>query len=100
MKNKLSWLEAALVLAPFVAIAVLWNQIPTRVPMHWNIHGEVDRWSSTRAEVLILPLIGLGMVALLHVFAQARSETAEDASEKRSHEFRVAGPLRRFRGLV
>jgi len=67
--------------------------------MHWNIHGEVDRWSSTRAEVLILPLIGLRNGCAVARFAQARSETAEDASEKRSHEFRVAGPLRRFRGL-
>jgi hypothetical protein len=34
MKNKLAWLEAALLIAPFVALAVLWNRIPERVPIH------------------------------------------------------------------
>lgn len=67
MKNKLAWLEVALVVAPFVAIALLWSQIPPRLPMHWNIQGEVDRWSSNRLEIFILPLVGLGVVALLHL---------------------------------
>jgi uncharacterized membrane protein len=67
MKNKLNWLEAALVLAPFVAIAILWNQIPARIPMHWNIHNEVDSWSSSRAGIFSLPLIGLGVIALFHL---------------------------------
>src|SRR5213078_4803796 len=40
MKNTLAWLEAALVMAPFIALVVFWNQIPERVPMHWNIRGE------------------------------------------------------------
>ena len=35
--------------------------------MHWNVQGAVDSWSSNRAEIFILPLISLGIVALFHV---------------------------------
>jgi uncharacterized membrane protein len=66
VKNKLLWLEAALLLTPFVALAAYWNQLPTRVPIHWNLKGEIDGWSS-KPGMLILPLTGLGVVALMHV---------------------------------
>jgi len=61
------WLEAALVIAPFGVLIGLWNSLPARFPIHWNLHGEVDRWSSNRAEILVLPLITLGVVSLLHL---------------------------------
>jgi uncharacterized membrane protein len=64
MKNKLAWLEAALVIAPFFVLVVLWNQIPEPVPIHWNIRGEIDRWTSKAPGILLLPLIGLGTVFL------------------------------------
>lgn len=68
MKNKVNWLEAALLLAPFVVIAALWNKLPARIPMHWNLRGDVDRWASSKSiEIFVLPLIALVVVALLRV---------------------------------
>jgi uncharacterized membrane protein len=69
MKNKLTWLEATLVIAPFFVLVVLWNQIPERVPIHWNIRGDIDRWASKAPGMLPLPLIGLGTVVICHVVA-------------------------------
>jgi uncharacterized membrane protein len=59
----------ALVVAPFVALVVFWNQIPERVPIHWNIRGEIDRWAPKAPGLLLLPLIGLRTVVLCHVVA-------------------------------
>ncbi len=68
MKNKLNWLEAALLVAPFLVIAAFWNKLPARLPVHWNLHGEVDRWASSKPiEIFILPLIAVGVVVLLRV---------------------------------
>jgi uncharacterized membrane protein len=67
MKNKLAWLQVALVIVPFIALIVFWNQIPERVPVHWNIRGEIDRWASKAPGMLLLPLVGLGTVALCHI---------------------------------
>ena len=37
-----------------------WKIIPSEIPAHYNVLGEVDRWGS-KGEMLILPLIGLLM---------------------------------------
>ena len=69
MKNKLVWCEVTLLIAPFVLLALLRNQIPARVPIHWNWRGEIDGWSSKPAGLLVMPLIGLFTVALLHLIS-------------------------------
>jgi uncharacterized membrane protein len=66
MKNKLLWLEIILVMAPFVALATLWNKLPPRFPVHWNLVGQVDRWSSNRFELCVLPLVILGTIVFIH----------------------------------
>lgn len=43
---------------------LLWNTLPDKLPMHYNAFGEIDRWGS-RAELLILPVIGILMYGLL-----------------------------------
>jgi uncharacterized membrane protein len=66
MKNKLNWLEAVLLAAPLIALLVLWNDLPARVPVHWNLRGEIDGWSS-KTFILLMPVMGLGIIVLLHV---------------------------------
>jgi hypothetical protein len=67
MKNTLVWLEGVLLIAPFAALVVLWNQIPARVPIHWNIRGEIDGSAPKTIGLLITPIIALLAVALCHV---------------------------------
>ena len=84
MKNKLAWLETALVAAPFAALLVLWDKLPARIPVHWNLAGEADRWSSSRWEVLLLPLIGLGSVLLCRALPPFDPKLRELLSSKSS----------------
>lgn len=49
--------------------------------MHWNLAGEADRWSSSRWEVLLLPLISLGTVVLCHVLPRLDPKLRHRASE-------------------
>jgi uncharacterized membrane protein len=56
MKNKLSWLEAALLVAPLPAVVTLWNELPPRVPIHWNLRGQIDGWASKPFGMLVMPL--------------------------------------------
>lgn len=46
------------------ACALLWGRLPERVPMHWNLHGEVDRWGS-RTELVFWGLGGLAVLWLV-----------------------------------
>ena len=67
MKSKLNWLEVVLLAAPFVALAIYWNELPQRVPIHWNLRGEINGWASKEFGLLSLPLLSLGTIALLHI---------------------------------
>lgn len=46
----------AIVLLPFIYLAYIWNDLPEKVPMHWNINGEVDRFG-TKYELLLIPIL-------------------------------------------
>lgn len=46
----------AIVLLPFIYLAYIWNDLPEKVPMHWNIKGEVDRFG-TKYELLLIPIL-------------------------------------------
>lgn len=35
-----------IVLTPFVYLAIIWNSLPQRVPIHWNYKGEIDDWGN------------------------------------------------------
>ncbi len=50
-----------------VYLILQWNDLPDKVPGHYNIKGEVDRWGS-KSELFILPITGwvlyIGITAL------------------------------------
>jgi uncharacterized membrane protein len=45
----------AIVLLPYIYLAYIWNQLPEKVPMHWNIKGEIDRYGE-KVELIIIPI--------------------------------------------
>jgi uncharacterized membrane protein len=45
-----------IVLLPFIYLASIWNQLPEKVPMHWNIKGEIDRYGE-KMELIIIPIL-------------------------------------------
>lgn len=52
----------------FIVGAVTYPNLPDRIPVHWNIAGEIDRWSDTSfMSVFQLPLVALGMYVLFMV---------------------------------
>lgn len=70
MKNLrvLLWQERvniALLILPFLAGVLWWGHLPEQIPMHWNVKGQIDSYSSKLVGVLFLPLLAIGMWALL-----------------------------------
>lgn len=56
MKFKRELPIIAIVLLPFIYLAYIWNQLPERVPLHWNLQGEVDRYGD-KTELLLIPVL-------------------------------------------
>jgi uncharacterized membrane protein len=51
----------------FVAAGVAWPYAPDRIPVHWNINGQVDRYGGRFEGLFLMPLVALGIYALLLV---------------------------------
>jgi len=52
--NKVSLI--VIVLIPFMYLAYLWKELPKKVPMHWNIRGEIDRFGD-KTELILIPIL-------------------------------------------
>jgi uncharacterized membrane protein len=55
----------ALIAGMFLASAVVWSMVPERVPVHWGIDGQVDRYGGKWEGLLITPAIALGVYLLM-----------------------------------
>jgi uncharacterized membrane protein len=56
MKLKKEFPILAIVTLPFIYLAYIWKELPNKVPMHWNIKGEIDRYGD-KSELIIIPLL-------------------------------------------
>jgi uncharacterized membrane protein len=63
LKNE--WLQLLILAAPFCAAALLWDKLPARVPIHWNIHGQIDGYAGKAFGVLFMPLLNIFLASLL-----------------------------------
>lgn len=70
MKIKKELPLIAIVLLPVIYLAIIWNKLPDRVPMHWSIGGEVDRYGSRTELLLISILLPMVLYILLLVVPQ------------------------------
>lgn len=55
------WMAAVL---PLIITAVLYARLPDRIPMHWNIAGEIDGYGA-RMQAFIIPAMSLGTSVLM-----------------------------------
>jgi uncharacterized membrane protein len=49
----------------FAGAAWSWPHVPERLPVHWNLQGEVDRWGGKFEGLFLLPIVTLGLYFLL-----------------------------------
>jgi uncharacterized membrane protein len=61
------WAPLSILAAMLAAAAWVWPQVPERMPVHWNLQGEIDRYGGRFEGVLLLPLVAVGIYLLLLV---------------------------------
>lgn len=59
------WPHWAMLAAMFLLAAVTWRSAPDRLPVHWGLGGEVDRYGGRFEGLLGLPTLALGLYLLL-----------------------------------
>ncbi len=55
----------AILFAPVVYLALVWDQLPDQVPIHWNAAGEIDGWASRNSLPLFVGGLQLGIYLLM-----------------------------------
>jgi uncharacterized membrane protein len=57
-------LALVLVIAAWVASAILYPGLPARVPLHWDLHGKVDGYGAKGWAVFLMPGVMTGLLVL------------------------------------
>jgi len=64
IKEVILW---GIILIPFVYLSLVWNELPERVPVHFNLQGEADGWVSKTGLIGVVFLTTAAMNLLLLV---------------------------------
>ena len=51
------WIPLLIITAAVIASALVYSDLPARVPTHWNLRGEVDDWSSRAWGAWAIPVV-------------------------------------------
>jgi uncharacterized membrane protein len=66
---KLNWRielpQILLILGMFVLAAVTWRSAPERIPIHWDVHGNVNGYGGKFMGLLFVPLLAAALYPLL-----------------------------------
>jgi uncharacterized membrane protein len=55
----------AFIALPYVYLAIIWNELPVQVPIHFNLEGVADNWSNKSTLLYIPGAIGIGIYLLV-----------------------------------
>jgi uncharacterized membrane protein len=65
VKARVSWILAiAMTAIAFVATLYLYKTLPERIPVHWNIRGQIDGYGDKSWAVFLMPGTMAGMILL------------------------------------
>jgi immunity protein, SdpI family len=59
------WPHWVLLALQFSLAALTWGSAPDRIPVHWGLDGQVDRYGGRVEGLLAMPLVSLGLYLLL-----------------------------------
>ena len=65
------FIQLLLLALPFVLAAAWWGKIPPTVVSHWNFDGQPDGWMPKGQSLFILPVMNVGICALITGFVAA-----------------------------
>lgn len=87
------WYPAALIAMGLAASAVVYPRLPARVPIHWNLHGQVDGWAGPLRASVLLPTLSLAVWVLLVALPRIDPRRENYAKFRGSYDLVVAATV-------
>ena len=86
--NKIVWL---IIITPGIYLAIVWNKLPERVAMHYNLKGNIDRYGS-KNELIVLTAVMTIVAAAIYVLLPLayKIDPKRYAKENKSRLHRIA----------
>ena len=78
---KIMIISSIVALLPIIAGVILWDKLPTKLPIHWDISGNVDGYASRALVVFLFPLI-LTAIHWLAIFVTSTDPKRQNHSDK------------------
>ncbi len=68
--------SSLLILLPMIIGLILWERLPVKIPMHWNLKGEIDKFGSKGTLVFLFPLflLGIHIISILATFLDPKNK--------------------------
>lgn len=83
-KKWLRWLPFLILMIAAAVLALAWERIPERWPVHWNVQGQVDKWSTrTPFGVFFLPGLGIMICFMLEIIALRIAANPQSGKDER-----------------
>ncbi|HVY72096.1 MAG TPA: SdpI family protein, partial [Verrucomicrobiae bacterium] len=82
-------MQVLVLLVPFCAVALLWDKLPERVPIHWDAQGEVNGYAGKAFGSLLVPLINIGVATLLLVITSLDPRLRQHSEEVKNSLLRT-----------
>ena len=62
------WLPVIFIAGALIFSAAVYSRLPERVPVHWNISGEPDRFGTRLEGAFFLPVVMIIMLTIMRWF--------------------------------
>ncbi|WP_335966000.1 SdpI family protein [Galbibacter sp. PAP.153] len=62
------WCYLIIVAIPFIYLAIIWNDLDEKIPLHFNYKGEIDRWGG-KIQLIVIPILLPLLTYLIMLFA-------------------------------
>jgi uncharacterized membrane protein len=89
MRRLSTWYSAIVVAAAVAMSAVAYPRLPDRLPVHWGIHGEPDRWGSRSEGAMLLPFVMFGGWLLLRFLPRIDPRAPNYAKMQATYDFMI-----------
>lgn len=93
MRRLSTWYSAFVVAAAVAMSAAAYPQLPERLPVHWGVSGEPDRWGTRFEGAVLLPLLMLGAWAVLRVLPRIDPRSLNYAKMQATYDFVINATL-------
>jgi uncharacterized membrane protein len=87
------WYPVLLVVIMAVASVIAYPRLPERVPIHWDLHGQANRWQSRGHAVLFLPIAVLVLWGVMRALPSIDPRRANYSKFQPTYDFMVGATL-------